>query len=224
MSIVHWDEVSKSNSNSNSNGKKVDFLRFKTGTNYRIRPIYYPMKFFKYFHQKDGKLRTAICMDPDTCPVKEAHPELKKPSVRFASYVIDRADDKVKVLEGPQMVFRPLGSHMEATGKNPGGSKDGSDWQIKVSGSGLQKKYDATFLDNTPFTKDEQDMIREAIGGDVKDALSDLFKADSPEQIEKKLFGDWGDNSAENGTATDDAEPEVTDGPSAPAENSEMNW
>ena len=190
---VQWDSVSKYNVNPDDGTglKKVDFLRLQSGITYKIRPIYQPVRFWKYFNKKDGRLRTAICADADTCSIRDRYPDLKKPSLRFASVVIDRADGKVKVLEAPKMVFSPLGNHMEATGKNPGGSKDGSDFQIKVIGKGLNTRYEVTPVAVTPLTSDEMKQIQSAIGGDVKEVLSEMFKINTPEQIEKKLFGDF---------------------------------
>ena len=107
---VQWGSVPEDS----SGGDKSEFLRMKTGNTYRIRPVFDPIKFFKYFHKHEGKLRTAICDKPDVCPVRDRHPELKKPSMRYAAYVIDRADGKVKILEAPQSVFRPIGSSFEA--------------------------------------------------------------------------------------------------------------
>lgn len=183
---VQWDSVPKSG---NSNGERSEFLKLKSGGTYKIRPIFNPVKFFKYFHKHDNRLRTAICAKPDVCPVRDRHPELKKPSLRYAAYVIDREDGKVKILEAPQSVFRPIGSSYEATGKNPGSGKDGSDWQIKVTGTGLNTTYDVAFAGITPFTKGELSAIKEALDGD-KLKLQKIYKVDTPEEIEEKLFGD----------------------------------
>lgn len=184
---IQWDVVTKG---SEGNGEKGEYLRLQSGNTYRIRPLFKLVKFYKYFHKKDGKLRTAICQDPRTCPVRDKHPDLQKPSLRFASYIIDRKDGKVKILEGPQTVFRPLGSSFEMTGKEPGGSKDGSDWSIKVTGKGYNTKYDVVFIENTPITKEERELITEAVEGD-KEKLAKVYKDDTPEQIEEKLFGEW---------------------------------
>jgi hypothetical protein len=202
---VQWDSIP----NTSSNGEKSDFLRLESGKNYKIRPIFEPVKFFKYFHKHDGKLRTAICAKPDTCPARDKHPELKKPSLRFAAYVIDRADGKVKILEAPQTVFRPIGASLEMTGKNPGGGKDGSDWYIKVTGKGLNTNYDVGFIDHTPLTAEERDTIKEALDGD-KLKLQKLYKIDTPEEIEEKLFGDW-DKKDSSAIAVADS-PEIDEG------------
>ena len=184
-----WDSIPSSGS-----GELSDFLRLKSGQSYKIRPILESVKFFKYFHKNNGKLITAICGNPNTCPVKDKHPDLKKPSLRFAAYVIDRADGKVKILEAPQSVFRPIGASLEMTGKNPGGGADGSDWYIKVSGTGLNTTYDVGFIQHSPLTPEEKILVREALKGENdefdKEKLKKLYKIDTPAEIEEKLFGE----------------------------------
>ncbi len=188
--FVQWDSISKE-SNSSSGEGGSEFLRLQTGNTYKIRPIFGPVKFFKNFHKDPtGRLRTAICGSRNTCPVRDRHPDLKRPALRYATIVIDRNDDnKVKILEAPQTVFRPIGLSFEATGKNPGGSKEGSDWNIKVSGKGLNTTYDVVFVANTPLAEEERQAIKEAIDGD-KNKLKKMFKIDTPEEIEEKLFGE----------------------------------
>ncbi len=195
--FVQWDSIRKSSNSS----EKTGFLRLESGKTYKIRPIFSPVRFYKYFHKKDGKLRTAICSNPDTCPVRDNHPELKKPVMRFAAYVIDRADGQVKILEAPQSVFRPIGNSFEMTGKNPGGGKDGSDWFIKVTGKGLNTTYDVGYIKSSPLTQEEREAIKEAMEGD-KDKLKKIYKVDSPEEIEKKLFGDLEEDTSGDALGT----------------------
>ena len=189
---VQWGAVPQGG----GNGEKSEYLKLKSGNTYKIRPVFDPVVFYKYFHKHEGKLRTAICAKPDVCPVRDRHPDLKKPSKRYAAYVIDRADGKVKILEAPQTVFRPIGSSFEATGKNPGSGKDGSDWQIKVTGTGLNTTYDVAFAGNTPLTQEEIALFKEALDGD-KLKLQKLYKVDTPPEIEEKLFGDLNKTEAE---------------------------
>ena len=191
---VQWGSVPEDNS---GGGDMSEFLKLKTGNTYKIRPVFDPVKFFKYFHKHEGKLKTAICEKPDVCPVRDRHPELKKPSMRYAAYVIDRADGKIKILEAPQSVFRPIGSTFESTGKNPGSGKDGSDFQIKVTGVGLGTKYDVAWAGQTPLTADERASLKEALDGDMK-KLQKLYKVDTPEQIEAKLFGSSDDSDSDD--------------------------
>lgn len=197
---VQWDDVATKQSADEKD--KSEFLRLQSGKTYKIRPVFKPVKFWKYFLKNgQGKTRTAIVADPSTCPVRERHPELK-PSLRYAAIVIDREDNKVKILEAPQSVFRSLGTHFEATGKNPGGSKDGSDWQIKVTGKGLNTTYDVIYLKETPLSDEEKNILRDALEGD-KDKLQNMFKADTPDEIEEKLFGK-GEKSDKSSSSTED--------------------
>lgn len=203
-----WDSIPSS-----GGGEMSDFLRLQSGNSYKIRPIFEPVKFFKYFHKNaERKLKVAICGNPDACTVRQAHPELKKPSLRYAAYVIDRADNKVKILEAPQTVFRPIGARLGLTGQNPGGGKDGSDWQITVTGTGLNTTYAVDYIQQTPLSPEERDLIKEALDGD-KDKLKKMYKIDTPEQIEEKLFGDG--SSAPATEAAEAAEPAAS--PAAPA-------
>jgi hypothetical protein len=188
---VGWETIPGTGS-----GGSNDYLKLQTGNSYRIRPIFKPVSFFKYFHKKDGKLRTALCKDPSKCSVRDAHPDLKKPSLRYAAYVIDRADNKIKILEAPQSVFRPIGSSVEATGKDPGSGKDGSDWLIKVKGVGINTTYEVAFAGDSPLSAEERASVKDALDGDM-DKLCKLYKSDTAEQIEEKLFGEWKANKPE---------------------------
>lgn len=192
-SFVEWNEVVNTNEGS-SNSDKIEYLRLESGKTYRVRPIFRPIRFYKYFHKHNNKLRTAICEDPDTCPVKDKYPDLKRAAQRYACFVLDRADGKLKIIEAPASVFRPIGNRAEITGKNPGSGKDGSDWVIKVSGSGLKTKYDVSFFDVTPLTQEEREYVQTAVGGD-QESLKKFYAIDTPEKIEQKLFGDAQDNS-----------------------------
>jgi len=194
---VGWDSVPKSG----GSNEKSEYLKLESGGTYRIRPVFDPVIFFKYFHKHDGRLRTAICADPKTCVVRDRHPELKTPSMRFAAYVIDRNDGKVKILEAPQTVFRPIGSSFTATGKNPGSGADGSDWQVTVTGKGLNTKYEVTYAGASPITAEERSMIKEAMDADLE-KLKKLYKNNTPEEIEEKLFGDLKKNEGNSQTST----------------------
>jgi len=207
---VQWGSVPQ------GGGEKSDYLRLESGRTYRIRPVFDPVRFHKYFHKHDGRLRTAVCGDPSTCPVRDRHPELKKPSMRYAAYVIDRADGLVKILEAPQSVFRPIGSSFEATGKNPGSGKDGSDWQVKVSGKGLNTTYEVAFVSTTPLSGEERASIKEALDGDVK-KLQKLYKVDTPAEIEEKLFGDLNKQGSEIKSSSQEGDFGFEQSPVTPA-------
>lgn len=216
---VQWSGIGGS---SNEGSGKNDFLQLETGKIYQVRLLFYPYKFWKYFYKNNGKLRTAICQDPDTCPVKDRHDDLKKPVLRFAVYVIDKADGKVKILEAPLTVFSPIRDYAEAVKKNPGDLDTGSEWQIKKTGSGLQTKYHVTFLAEKPLTPEEKQKVKEALGENPK-RLKEIYPVDTPEQIEKKLFGaeDAGDSEP---SETPSASKQTVASASAPAGANEFNW
>lgn len=185
---IDWGEVAPQRDGlPGTDEKNVQFLWLKSGNTYKIRPIHLPVHFYKYFHKHLGKLRVSICGDPDMCPVRVSHPELDKPKERYAIFVLDRADDKIKVMEGPRSVFLPMRKRSEATGKKPGG-KEGGDWQIEITGSGLRTEYSITYLEDTVFSNEEKEKIKKALGGD-RQRLKKIFEIDSSEEIERKLFG-----------------------------------
>jgi hypothetical protein len=137
--------------------------------------------------------------------------------MRYAAYVIDRNDgNKIKILEAPQSVFRPIGSTFESTGKNPGSKNGGSDFQVKVTGVGLNTKYDVAWAGSTPMTPEEVDALKEALDGDMK-KLQKLYKVDTPEQIEAKLFGGSDDSGSGGSGDSGFGQTQEAAAPSAPA-------
>jgi hypothetical protein len=209
---VQWGEFSQGDGS--SNGGKSNYLKLESGKTYKVRPILKPVLFYKYFHKKDGKNRTAVCSKPDIEIMQSRHSELKEPSERYAAYVIDREDGRVKIMEAGKTVFHPIGISFEATGKDPGSGKEGSDWQISVTGKGLTTKYSVAFAGYTPITSDEKEAIKEAMGGD-KEKLKKLYKAGSIDEIEQKLFGD---NSSVDASSSNSSAPELpTSGSSSDA-------
>jgi len=183
MSLVNWEDVP----GGQKQGNGVNFLRLSSASVHMVRPVHKASRIYKYFYQPKGeKLRTAICADPNTCEVRQKHPELDAPSERYVFRVIDRADGKLKILEVPRTVFLSINSWAQGAKKDPG-SSNGGDFQIKIEGKGkFGTKYNTTFIQATPFTNDEKKMIKELF---EQTNVEELFKADSPEDIEKKLFG-----------------------------------
>ncbi len=184
MAYVEWDDVAPDKGG-------TEFLRLKSGNTYKVRPIKLPVHFYKFFYKNKGKLRTATVEEETIGQLMKKYPnELKtKPANRYAIYVIDRADGQVKIMEGPQSVFKPFRNRFDATGKKPGGEKDGGDWMIKVSGSGFGTNYDVTFIDTTPITDEEKEKVKEAWNGD-SDKLQKIYKIDTFVEAEKKLFSE----------------------------------
>jgi len=201
MGYVEWAEVAPEN----SNGSK--FLRLKTGNTFKVRPLLLPVHFWKFFHERNGKKRNAVVSEEIIEQMMATHPELKKPANRYAIYIIDRSDGQVKIMEGPQTVFREFRNRFEATGEKPGGGADGGDWQIKITGAGLNTSYSTIFINQTPLTDDEKEKIKEELGGD-KEKLQKIFKFCTIEEAEAKLFSD---------------EVELTDNVESPVGGNESN-
>jgi len=198
---VEWKDVAPAKDGfPGTDEKNVQYLWLKSGKTYKIRPIHLPVHFYKYFQKQGNKVRIAICGDPDNCPVRMSHPDLK-PQERYAIFVIDRADNKIKVMEGPRSVFLPMRKRSEITGKMPG-SKEGGDWQIEITGSGLRTEYFVTYIEDNPFSTEEMAMIKKVLGAD-KERLKKIFKVDDPNTIEKKLFGNEDDDESSQTENTD---------------------
>lgn len=191
MSFVDW--------NYSSSGGKGNFLNLVSGNQYRVRPIGQPVIMHKYFRtDENGKTRTAITADPESCSVAQKHPDLK-PTTRYGVYVIDRNDDnKVKVMEFPQSVFNAFGQWAQNMKIKPGG-KEAFDWSINVTGAGLKKRYNASALEKTPLTQEEISAYKEAV---EQNPLDSVFAPDSDEEIEKKLF----DVVSDNDSGSDDSD------------------
>ena len=223
--VIDWGDFIPNSSGSSNVGGRMDFLWLKSGSTYRVRPVHKPVIFYKYFYKNGTKLRTAICKEPSTCTVKINHPELDTPSERFAILVIDRADGKVKVMEFPKSVFLSIKAWWTATQKNPGGN-DGVDWAINVAGSGQKgTKYTSTPIEASPFTNEEKQLIVKVLkdeeGNDTA-ILEKIFKAHSPEDIEKKLFGELEERVQP--VASTPVQPVPTTDSTAPSADVAIDW
>ena len=220
MSIdyAEWGDVApeqKSSSNAGGTGKNT-YLKLATGGTYVLRPVHKPVEFYKFFHKKDNKLRTAVVRDEEVIKqIMEENPDLGKPSHRYAIYVFDRSDGILKIVEAPVTVFRPFRIRYDATGQTPGGAK-GGDWEISVTGVGMKTRYSSKYLKNTPFTDEERAQIAELLADEDR-VLINLYKSHDAEMIEKRLFGDFSSDDNETPQATASSTPA-----SAPVDD--MDW
>ena len=221
---VDWGDVAPPDGGT---GNKIDYLRLRTGNKYKIRPVHRPVHIFKYFHRNEkGELRTAICKDPKVCTVASSHPDLQAPSSRYAIYVFDRTDGKLKVMEGPKTVFLPFRQRFEVTGKDPAGSTTGGDWLIDIQGTGKATKYTLTYIEDTPLTQNEIEEV-DAVLNNEDGQLKTLYKPHSPEAIEKRLFLETSSDDSNNFTASieqssTESKPEQSSGDQSKKFN--MSW
>ena len=212
---VQWGEVKTGNGG-------TEFLQLKSGITKTVRPIMTPIHFQKFFFKPEGgKLRTAVVDDETASQLMTNHPELKKPANRFVIYVIDREDEKVKIMEFPVTVYKALSDRFEATAKNPGGGADGGDFRIKITGSGMNTAYTTTFIDNTPLTAEEKKNFKEELGGDLK-KLQKIYKFNSVAEAEARLFSEEVPEDSSDDDISDSSDNTESDSESV--DDSDLGW
>lgn len=177
--IVEWSEFANQEGNRSKDG--IRNLRLTTGNSYNVRFVGNPLKFYKYFINN----RSALCENPDTCPVRAKYN--MEPNTRYAVNVIDRDEKnpalRLKLLEVPPSVLKPVVAWWKARKADPGG-KGGCDFNIDVSGQKKLTRYTVTPLDVTPFTDEEKEYIK----ANIYD-LAKLHKPCPANEIEERLFG-----------------------------------
>jgi len=188
MGLVDWTSFNK-NDKANSN---VKYLKLEPGRSYRVRPVFKPHVFYKYFIERpQGGFGQAITDNPDNCAITKKYGE--KPKMRFAVNVIDRADGSLKVLEGPITILKQFSNWASETGTDPG-SKDGGEFSIRVECPGNDRKktkYMVSFINYAPFADAEKAMIKEGMYN-----LEDIYRATSQDKIEEKLYGSDGEEES----------------------------
>ena len=179
-----WDEPIK-DSEGRGNGPSIWMKLEEREEPYHIRLVTSPDPFYKHF-----MVFKLLGKYPVSPAVQEAQADLDvawkeggwKPSKRYASLVIDRADGVLKVLEAGSQVFSEFGKYKKVTKTNPAGKTTGPDWIISVGRSKNNQKEYTCMMDvskgATPLTPEEISMI-EASNLD----LSKLIKKVSPEEI-----------------------------------------
>lgn len=176
--IVEWSEFA------NQQGSRRDGIRtlkLVSGQSFNVRFVGNPLKFYKYFVNN----RSAICEDPEKCSVRAKYNI--DPGTRFAVNVIDRDEknpaDRLKLLEVPPSVLKPVYAWFKARKVDPGG-KGGCDFNIDVTGQKKNTRYTVTPMDVTPFTEEEKEYIK----ANIYD-LAKLHKPIPDNEIEDRLFG-----------------------------------
>lgn len=184
MATKHvWGNLNKGN-----NGGSDKFYKLKAEKKNRFRPLGDPVVFYRYYvKNSEGKTLSAITDDPDNCPVAQKHGET--PRKRAAVNVIDRADGKLKILEGPYSLFADINVAWDNDKVTPG-SGQGGDFSVMIEIPGGDKRrtrYSVSCNGPTPVTDEEKAMIKSS-GPDGR--LYNLDKEFAPtpvDQIEEKL-------------------------------------
>jgi len=181
MPKVDWSSVG---SDKKSGNGESSFLRLKEGK-YRIRLLGNPHQFFQHFDPA-----AVICEgSPDKCPICKSG---NSPKMRYATNVIDRADQKIKILTGGPQIFEVFKEYAVEVG-DPG-KKDGPDFSIKVEvpgGNKLATKYKTSTLDKKPLTQEEIAMInKDGEKGAGLHNLDEILKAKTGSEISEILQKD----------------------------------
>ena len=183
-SKLDWSSVGSSKQPGSGGGKKLknlEFIKFVDGSSYNVRPLGNPIVFLKAGVMVNGSYRSAIIEDPDSPVVKKF--SNMNVNERYAANVLDRADGKIKIMEGPLSIFGEFKSYFEHTKENPGLSV-GADFSIKATGDGKNRRYTTKFSSKTILSDAEKAMIKEQGLYD----LEKVFKVVPDEELEDKLL------------------------------------
>jgi hypothetical protein len=191
-SVIDWSsigsEIDKKRNSSQNNGSGVNFLRMKDEGTYVFRPVGQMVQFYKIFANKRPVIVDMEVKDEAAKIVSEHLGVDVRPDLKFASYVIDRADGQIKVLEGNFKMLEAFATWAGATNEQPGG-QSGGDWTIKATGKGMggknPRRYQTNFLKSQPLTAQELSMIESCKGNLPK--LKDLFKSTPLDKIIEHL-------------------------------------
>ncbi|MHA2279366.1 MAG: hypothetical protein ACXAC5_00535 [Promethearchaeota archaeon] len=215
-------EVDFSNFNPDNKGKGngITFLRFERDKTYKIRPFGSAVEFYKIFIAK-GKPSIIVDGGDKDQAVKllseHTGTELR-PSYRNAMFIIDRADGRVRILEGGFQIFEQFGNWSESSGIKPG-SGQGGDWSIKVEGDGVggsnPRKYHTVYLGPSAFSEEEKQMISK-LKEEGKLKLANYLKETSLDKVVETAFG--------GGTSTEPAPQETAVGAAAGTSDDDMDW
>lgn len=185
-------EVDFSNFNPDRKGKGngITFLRFQSDKTYRVRPFAAAVEFYKIFV---GKGKPSIIVDPDDKDeaakllTEKAGTEMR-PSYRNAMFVLDRNDDnRVKIMEGGFQIFEAFANWSSGSGTKPGSGAAG-DWQITVTGDGLNRKYQPVYLGPAMFTDEEKKVISALKAAD-KLKMANYLKEVPLDKVVEAAFG-----------------------------------
>jgi len=200
--LITWDQVAPpSSGNAAAGSGKGKFFRFEAGKSHRVRPLGRPVVFYKFFHEHNGQVRTAVCDEKTAKSIEAKHGV--NASRKYAIVVIDRADGELRIMEGGSSIFEELRKYFEMTQEEPGSGNGGDfviDSILPSDGNRRRIRYQTKFKEKTPVTADERKLVEER-ADDFK--LTDIYKSLSEEEVEKRLFSDdpYGKKEAESAAA-----------------------
>jgi hypothetical protein len=180
-------------------GGNVDFMKLQSGQN-QLRIVGRPSLIEIHWEKAvDGTTKKVICPGAG-CPVcKGGH----VPMARYQVQVIDRADGKIKVLEGGPTIFNSIKSYaMDADYGDP----TKYDMKVKKEGSGRETKYTIVAAPKKSDVKPEELKLMEE--------SKSLEEVNKPKTIEEIMqmgleilvdsVSDLDDNSPDDTSVSDD--------------------
>ena len=167
------------------------FLNVKPQCRLRVRLIGQPFRVVRIFN---NCLRQCAILDTEETGklLKAKYPkELGDVLVRYDCWCIDRADNKMKILDMPKSVAEIIGSKQASSFQLVSGIHEGCDWEISTNGkTGMDVRYNTVYLEETSLTNKELEMLekkREGKGGYLN--LRMMFNSLTFAEAEMKLIG-----------------------------------
>lgn len=177
--------------NSSKSKKKYDpeeFLRVKPGCKLKVRLLGRPVKVVKVFSED----RKCIVLDNKEIgtQLKQKYPKkIGNVSIRYACWCIDRDSNTMKILDMPVSVARGFGNRVTLIGKKIAGAEEGCDWAIMTNNkTGKDVRYDAVYLEETPLSEEEKEMVKNRMEHEDSFDLTKVFVSYSFEEAEGRLL------------------------------------
>lgn len=166
---MDWNSIPDSNSQ-----EKVDFYKIKPGNNNRFRIAGKPGVIDIHWEKSvDGMNKKILCPGNDCHICKMG----KTPQTRYQVLVIDREDNKVKVLEGGPTIFNQIKNYAK---EEDYGDPTKYDFKINKEGTGRETKY--TLMPSpkkSDYTDEELELISTA------KPLSEINRFKTKEEIDE---------------------------------------
>ena len=173
-SFASWAELD-SQARPPSDISRLDMRSLPSGAEqgFVVRFLGDPLNYYEYVVAG----RSAICADPNVCPVRRKHNI--EPALRHAVNLINRDDAQLYLCELPTPVFLKIAAWSKRRGMNPGG-KIAVDFLITVSRAGKYTRYEVDALERSHLSAEEKSLQLYDLKG--------IFKPTPPDEIEGQLF------------------------------------
>jgi hypothetical protein len=140
--------------------RPLNFIQFTGDSVHIVRPIGKAHGYWRFYYAPAKKyINAKVVMDKDGKEIESNLEELKElldlePELRFAMNVIDRADNQIKIMQGPISILDDFAEIAQEKQCKPGG-KGGGDWKITSTGEKVTRRYKCRYLGPQPFSEEE---------------------------------------------------------------------